>query len=152
MAKESALPGSPLTSNHPASKYRCSWDLQADSVVNLIVPNYGLNAFLSDIKASKFCGVKLTYLYSGKMMLLYDLLIVGAVFSLLASCEYGTVTLKDHAVWRALLSAGSMIFKTIVVGIVGKLVLWDIGHWIPGYMSWIKSLREANDRKVNNFM
>ncbi len=149
-AKESALPGSPLTSNHPASKYRCSWDMQAGSVVNLIVPNYGLNAFLSDLKAGKFCRVKLTYLYSGKMMLLYDLLIVVMAFALLASCEHGQVVLKDHAVWCALLSAGSKICVAIMVCVIGKLVLWDIGHWIPRWRSWIKSLRAGNDTAVDN--
>jgi len=149
-AKESAVPGSPLTSKLPASKYRCSWDLQADSVVNLIVPDDGLNALLSDLKAGKFCGVKLTYLYSGKMMLVYDLLIVAVAFILLVACEHGMAVLKDHEIWRAFLSGGSKVFITIMVGFLGKLVLWDVGHWVPRWRLWIKSIRAANDTAVDN--
>jgi hypothetical protein len=149
-AKAFALPGSPLTSKLPASKYHCSWDLQVGCVVNLIVPNDGLNALLSDLKAGKFCGVKLTYFYSGRVMLFCDLLIVAVVFALLASCEYGTAALQGHAVCRALLSAGSKACVTILVATIIKVVVWDIGHWIPGWRSWIKWLRGANDTKVDH--
>ncbi|MDP2895993.1 MAG: hypothetical protein Q8Q12_05465 [bacterium] len=150
-AKVPALPGSPLTSKLPASKYRCSWDLQAGSVINLIVPDDGLNALLSDLKAGKFCGVKLTYLYSGRMMLLYDLLIAAVAFVLLAACEYGKAVLNDHEICSAFLSGGSKVFVTIMVGFLGKLVFWDIGHWVPRWRLWIKSLRAANDTAVGNF-
>jgi hypothetical protein len=149
-AKASALPGSPLTSKLPASKYHCSWDLQGGSVVNLIVPNDGLNALLSDLKAGKFCRVKLAYFYSGRMMLFCDLLIIAVVFALLASCEYGTAALQGHTVCRALLSAGSKICVTIMVATIIKVVIWDIGRWIPGWRWWIKSLRAANDTGVDN--
>jgi hypothetical protein len=144
-AKESALPGSPLTSKLPASKYRCSWDLQAGAVINLVVPDDGLNALFSDLKASRFCGVKLAYLYSGKMMLLYDLLIALVAFVLLASCEHGQAVLKDHAIWSAFLTGGSKVLVAIMVLFLGKLVVWDIGHWIPSWGRFIRSLRAAND-------
>ena len=149
-AKEFTLPGSPLTSNLPASKYRCSWDLRAGSVVNLIVPNYGLNAFLSDLKTGKFCGVKLTYLYSGKMMLVYDLLIAVVSFGLLALCEYGHLVLKNQAILGALLSAGSKIWTAIIYGSLVKVVFWDIGNWVPRWRFWIKSLRAASDTEADN--
>jgi hypothetical protein len=149
-AKASALPGSPLTSKLPASKYHCSWDLQAGSVVNLIVPNDGLNALLSDLKAGKFFAVKLTYLYSGKMMLFCDLFIVVVLFALLASCEYGTAALQGHAVSRALLSAGSKICVTIMGVTIIKMVVWDIGRWFLSWRSWIKLLRAANDTTLDN--
>ncbi len=149
-ANVSALPGSPLTNKYPSSKYHCSWDLEAGSVVNLIVPNYGLNAFLSDLKAGKFCGLKLTYLYSGKMMLLYDLMLAVVAFVLLALCEHGQTVLKDHAVWNSCLIAGSKIFQAIMIPIAIKVFLWDIAHWIPSWRSWIKSLRAANDTAVDN--
>lgn len=149
-AKVAALPGSPLTSKYPSSKYRCSWDLQSDTMINLIIPDDGLNALLSDLKARRFGGVKLTFLYSGKMMLLYDLLIVILAFVLLTLCEYGKAVMKDRAIWSALLTGGSKAFVIIFVGFAGKLFLWDIGHWIPRWRSWIKSFRAANDRGNDN--
>lgn len=149
-AKVSALPGSPFTSKYPSSKYRCSWDLQGDVMINLIIPDDGLNGLLSDLKAGRFFGVKLTYLYSGKMMLLYDLLITIVAFVLLALCEHGKAVLKDHAVWSALLSSGSKVFVTTIVGFAGKLVFWDIGHWIPRWRPWIRSFRAANDWAIDN--
>jgi retron-type reverse transcriptase len=150
VAKEAALLGSPLTSKLPASKYRCSWDLQAGSVVNLVVPDDGLNSLLSELKAGKFFGVKMTYLYSGRMMLVYDMLMLVMVFGLLVLCEYGGAVLKDHAVWKALLGSGSVIFKAIVLAILGKLIVWDIGHWIRWWPSWIGACRKANDRETNS--
>jgi hypothetical protein len=149
-AKESAIPVSPLTSKFPSSKYHCSWDMESGSVVNLVVPTDGLNALLSDLKAGKFFGHKLTYLYSGKRMLLYDLSLCVVTFVLLALCEYGQTILKDHAVWKSLLSAGSIVSKTIMASIVIKISLWDLGHWIPGWSLWLKSLRATNDRTVDS--
>ncbi len=119
-------------------------------MINLIIPDDRLNALLSDLKAGRFFGVNLTYLYSGKMMLLYDLLITIAAFVLLALCEHGEAVLKDHAVWSALLSSGSKVFVTTIVGFAGKLVFWDIGHWIPRWRPWIRSFRAANDRAIDN--
>ncbi len=150
MAKEAALPGSPLTSKLPASQYHGSWDMQGKAVVNLIVPDDGLNALLSDLKAGKFFGIKLTYLYSGKMMLFYDVLIMLVIFAFLAFCEYEKELFKDHAVWSAILNCGSKIFVTAFVGFCGKMVFWDIGHWIPGLGAWIKGFRETNDRGIDS--
>ena len=149
-AKESSLPGTPLTSKLPASKYRCSWDVQKGTVVNLIVPDDALNGLLFDLKAGKFFGLKFSYLYSGKMMMIYDLLIAFVAFALLALCHYGEGFLKYYPIWSAILSASSRILVTIFVGFAGKLVIWDIGHWLPGWKSWIKSLQSANDKDINN--
>jgi hypothetical protein len=148
-AKEFALPGSPLTSKLPVSKYRCSWDLQAGSVANLIVPDEGLNALLTDLKAGRPYGVKLTYLYSGKMMLIYDSLPAVLAFVLLALCEHGRAALSGHAAWSALLSAGSVVLKGTVGAAFVKMVVWDLGHWIPAWGAWIQSLRAANDAPAN---
>jgi Reverse transcriptase (RNA-dependent DNA polymerase) len=144
IAKDSSLLGAPLTSKMPASKYRCSWDLQAGSIVNLVVPEDGLKALLSDLKAGRFFGVKLTYLYSGKMMLVYDLLIVLVAFVLLAACEYGKDVLKDHAVGKAILNSASELFVAILIAGLVKL-FWDIIPWIPRLGVWIKSFRRANE-------
>lgn len=149
-AKVPALPGVPLTSKYPSSRYRCSWDLQNDTMINLIIPDDGLNALLLDLKTSKFGRVKLTFIYSGKMMLLYDVLIVIVVFILLAICEHGKAVLINHAIWSSLLSIGSKVFVAILVGLIGKLILWDIGHWIPRWRIWIRLLRTANDRINDN--
>lgn len=148
-ARATALPGSPLTSKWPASKYAGSWDLHANSVINLVVPDDGLHALLSDLKAGKLCGVKFAYLYSGKAMLLYDLLFVIVTFVLLALCEYGTAAQKDKGGVTALFSSGSVVFKAIMVPLLGKLIFWDIGYWFPKLLSWIKSVHAANDAPVD---
>jgi hypothetical protein len=148
--KESALPGSPLTSKLPTSKYRCSWDQQENSITNLIIPDDGLNSLLSSLKAGKFFGMKLSYLYSGKMIPLFDLLIAILSFLLLILCEYKEAKLTDHAVLSALLSCGSKLCVTIVVASLAKFITWDIGYWIPGWWSWLKLFRAAKETELNN--
>jgi hypothetical protein len=146
IVKEPLLSGFPLTNRFPSSKYHCSWDVHSDTILSLVIPDEGLNSLLSDIKSGKFFGFKLSYLYSGKMMLLYDGLFATVTSLLLIACEYAKTALQDRAVWSAILNASSKVLEGSVTASIAKIVLWDIGHWIPGWILWIKSLRSANDK------
>ena len=152
IAKENALVSSPFISKLPASRYRSSWDVDSGSVISLFVPNDEFYAFLSRLKSGKLAGFKITYLYSGRMMLIYDLTIAVVAFVSIALCEYGhgVAASKGSAVLSAIMSAGSKITIAIFIGFITKLILWDIQHWFPFIKFWIKSLRTANDTADDN--
>jgi hypothetical protein len=152
IAKEDVLARSPFISKLPASRYRSSWDLDSSSVISLFVPDDEFSALLSWLKSGKLAGFKITYLYSGKMMLIYDMTFAIMAFVSISLCEYGhgIAASKGSAVLSAQMTAGSKIFLNIFIGFLGKVILWDLQHWIPSIKSWFKSLRAANDTGSDN--
>ena len=138
--KEDALPGCALTNSFPSSRegYICSWDLSDNSVTNLMIPSEGLNSLIRDLMRGKFFGFKLSYLYSGRAMIFWD----GAAFVVsalaLAYCELmkGSTTASTDA--RGFCSVLTYLFSVLAVALCSKLLLLDLGHWVPHYRQVIK--------------
>ena len=149
VGKEAALPGLPLTNIMPASKYNCSWDVQSGVVINLVVPDDGLNALLSLLRYGNWFGAKFSYFYSGKVIGVCDLLLAALIFLLAVGCDYEQAILLDHSVERTFLSVGVKVCITIVVALLVKVVVWDIGHWMKPWRLFIMSLRALNDKAVD---
>jgi hypothetical protein len=139
--REHALPGCALTNSFPSSRdgYICSWDLQGTSVTNLMIPSEGVNSLMEDLKKGKFFAS----IYSGKMMILWD----GAAFIanglLLAIFELlkGSVTASD--VVKGLFSVFTHVLGPIVWILLGKMVLYDLGHWVPWHSQFVNFIRKA---------
>lgn len=140
--KTRALPGFALTNSSPFSRYKCSWDIQSSSVTNLMIPSEGVNLLMEDLKKGKFFGFKVSSIYSGKSMLLWD----GAVFVvnglLLAICEL----LKDSATASAgvtgFCSFLTYLFGALAVTLFGKLV-YDLGYWVPWLRRFVKYIQNT---------
>jgi len=143
------LPGFALTNSSPFSRYKCSWDLQGSSVTNLIIPSEGVNSLMQDLKKGKFFGFKVSSIYSGKSMLLWD----GAVFVvngfLLAICEL----LKDSATASAgvtgFCSVFTVLFGALAVTLFVKLV-YDLNYWVPWLRRFLKYIQNtfSQDKKT----
>lgn len=140
LIKEHALPGCALTNNFPSSRdgYACSWDLRGTSVTNLIIPSEGVNSLMVDLKKGKFFGFKISYLYSGKVMIFWD----GAAFIVngffLAICELLKSSTTASAGVKGLCSIFTYLLGGLAVALGVKLILHDLEHWIPWHRQFVK--------------
>lgn len=66
----------PLSNLFPSSKSTCSWDLYKGTIHNLVIPNERINKLTLRLKKGKLFGLKITYIYSEKTKLLWDICLV----------------------------------------------------------------------------
>lgn len=141
--KEHALPGCALTNSFPSSRdgYFCSWDLQGTSVTNLMIPSEGVNSLMEDLKKGKFFGFKVSSIYSGKIMILWDVAAFIVNGFLLAICELlkGSATASTGV--KGFCSVFTYLLGTLAVTLFGKVVLYDLGQWVPWHRRLVKYIR-----------
>ncbi len=143
--KEQVLPGCALTNSFPfnCDGYRSSWDLLGNTVTNLMVPSENVNSLMVDLKKGKIFGFKLSYFYSGKGMIFWDAAFFIVIGVLLAICESlkSLVTASDGV--KGLCSVCVPILGALVVILLGKIILLDLGHWVPRLRKFMKFIRES---------
>ena len=133
--EEYALTGCALTNSFPSSRtgYYCSWDICDNRLMNLMIPSEGLHSLVHDLVRGKIFGYKLSYLYSGRLMAIWD----GAAFVVtalaLAICELTKGSTAASAGLKGVCSVLSYLLGTMVLALVGKLLIFDIGHWSSRY-------------------
>jgi hypothetical protein len=148
IVKEDALPGCALTNSFPSSRdgYLSSWDLKGTTVTNLMIPSEGINSLMEDLKKGKFFGFKASFIYSGRLMILWD----GAAFIfngfLLAICEL----LKDSNTVSAVIKGGcgfiNPILEWVAVIFIGKIIFHDLPKWAPSYRKFAAYIRKSFSR------
>ncbi len=133
--KEYALPGCPLTNSFPSSQagYNCSWDVSDGKPMSLMIPSEGLNSLVQDLTRGKLFRFKLSYLYSGRMMAVWDGVVFVFVAIALGFCEHtkGAVTASTGA--KDVCSVLTYVLGALVCVLLAKLVLIDIQHWSTRY-------------------
>jgi len=142
--KQDVLPWCALTNYFPSKKgagYVCSWDLSDHSVKNLMIPSEGFNSLMHDLKEGKCFGFKLSYLYSGKMMILWDGIAFSMIAVAFAFCDLTKGSPAAATELRGLYSILSHLLKSILWILFGKLVIYDLGHWVPWHRRIIQFLR-----------
>ncbi len=143
--KEYTLPGCWLTNSFPSNRngYASSWDLQNTTVTNLIIPSEGVNSLMEDLKKGKFFGFKVSFIYSGRTMILWD----GAAFFvngiLLAICEILKDSTTTSAGVKGVCSVFIYILGALVVTLIGKVVLHDLAHWVPWHQRFVKYIKRT---------
>lgn len=143
--KEHALPGCALTNSFPSSRdgYLCSWDLLGKSVTNLMIPSEGVNSLMEDLTKGKFFGFKVSSIYSGKMMILWE----GAAFIvtglLLAICEILKSSATASAGVMGFCSVFTYLLGAFAVTLFGKLALYDLGYWVPWHRRFVKYIQNT---------
>ncbi len=143
--KEHAFPGCALTNSFPSSRdgYVSSWDLRGTTVTNLMIPSEGINSLMQDLRKGRFLGFKLSYLYSGKMMLFWD----GAAFILnalvLVICDHLKGSSGVSAGLKGICSVSTTLLGPLAIALFLKLILHDMGHWMPWYRQVITYIRKV---------
>lgn len=142
--QEEALPVCALANRFPfRAGYVCSWDIQGDSVTNLVIPSEGVNSLMEDLKKGKVFGFKISYIYSGKMMLLWD----GAAFIangfVLAICEHLKGSSTASAGVKGVSSVFTYVLGALAVILFGKVFLQDLRHWVPWHRQFVTFIRKA---------
>jgi len=136
--QEYALSGIAMTNSFPSKRegYRSSWDIQSDTITNLVIPSEGINTLMDFLKKGKLFGCKIYYLYSGKLMLLSDIVLIILIICCLKYCE----SIKDSI--SILYDLAHDLIKYLFYALLAKAVFYDIQHWIPRYAQFIKSLKK----------
>ncbi len=138
-----ALPGFALTNSSPFSRYKCSWDIQSSSVTNLMIPSEGVNSLMEDLKKGKFFGFKVSSIYSGRMMIFWDVAILFVNGLLLAICELLKSSATASAGVKGFCSVFTPSLGALTVLLFGKLFLHDLGHWVPWHHRFVKYIQNT---------
>ncbi len=131
--REYALPGSALTNSFPSSRggYSSSWDINGSSIKNLMIPSEGLNSLIRDLTKGKIFGFKLSYLYSGRVMVLWDGGALIACAAALAYTDKMKVSTEVSAGVNGFFSLLSYPLGALLLILIGKLLVVDLSHWVP---------------------
>jgi hypothetical protein len=139
--KQDVLPWCALTNSFPSRQgagYICSWDLNGTSVTNLMIPSEGLNSLIQDLTKGKCFGFKLSYLYSGRTMILWDGAAFGVVAIAFAFCDLTRGSTAAAVGVKGLYSVLTPLLEVLLIALFGKLALHDLGHWVPWHRQIIK--------------
>jgi len=140
---EDALPGCGLTNSFPSSRYACSWDLRGTSMVNVMIPSEGVNSLMVDLKKGKFFGFKCSSIYSGKMMILWDVAAFIANGFVLAICEHLKGSSTISAGVKGFCSVFTYVLGALAVIFFGKVFLHDLQHWVPWHRQFVNFIQKA---------
>lgn len=144
------LPGCPLTSSFPfkTSGYASSIDLHQGRPVNLMIPAEGIGAIVSKLKAGRFFGRRLSFLYSKGIMIVVDAVLMilfisgGVLISNSQDSSSESVIIKEGLVIL------HRFLQGLALGALGKILLWDVGEWIPMFRRpalYLKGLMSRSD-------
>ncbi|MBU2054062.1 MAG: hypothetical protein KKC25_03670 [Proteobacteria bacterium] len=139
--KQDVLPWCALTNSFPSRQgagYICSWDLNGTSVTNLMIPSEGLNSLIQDLTKGKCFGFKLSYLYSGRTMIFWDGAAFGVIAIAFAFCDLTKGSTAAAVGVKGLYSVLTPLLEFLLIALFGKLVLHDLGHWVPWHRQIIK--------------
>ncbi|MEX2492801.1 MAG: reverse transcriptase domain-containing protein [Nitrospirales bacterium] len=142
-AKVDAIPAMTLVNNFPSSRYHCSWDISQNSITNLIVASAGTYAFIMDLKRGKLLGRKLSYLYSGRTMLPWDVALLAVnqgLMILVQSCHDGS----QSSFWKTVCTTMSGLLTGIGVGLL-LMVFYDLIHWIGPLRDAISHVKRVSE-------
>jgi hypothetical protein len=130
-----ALPGCALTNSFPSSRegYNCSLDISHGKPINLLIPSEGIHSLVQDLTKGKLFGFKLTYLYSGRLMAVWDGAFLTATFFALWGCEHTKDSTTASTIVKDIVSVLPYVLKLIMSVLLIKLVTLDISHWSTRY-------------------
>lgn len=136
---KSTLPGHPLTNSLLYSRegYAGSWDLRDSGVTNLIVPSEGIDSLMKDLIGGKLFGHKLSAVYSGKAMAVWDAAVLVGNSGLLAASGLAIADPASSVATSAICIVCSVLLGAFELLAFGKLI-HDLGHWIP----WVWNLED----------
>ena len=97
------------------------------NIYNLVVPNERINKVISLLKKGKVFGFKITYLYSEKAKVFWDigLIFLMLVFTVVLDKLYDTST---RTIIKGIYLGGKTIFECGFLFFVAKL-FYDIRYW-----------------------
>ena len=139
-ATEKALSKIPLSNQFPSSGSKCSWDMLNGNIYNLVVPNERINKVISLFTKGKVFGFKITYLYSEKAKVFWDigLIFLMLVFTVVLDKLYDT---SARTIIKGIYFGGKTIFEGGFLFFVVKL-FYDIRYWSNKLYKIIEYIRK----------
>jgi hypothetical protein len=142
--KEDVLPGFGLTNNFPSKHdgYDSSWDLQSNTITNLIIPSEAINSLMYDLHKGKLFGYKISYIYSGKTMIIWDTTFTILSIICLIFCRKIMNSINASTCTKVIFDIFYDIIKASAYIIASKAIFYDIAYWIPWYAQFIKYIKK----------
>lgn len=103
-----------------------------------MIPSEGLNSLIQDLTKGRFFRFKLSYLYSGRTMLIWDgvsFLVIAIVF---AFCDLMKGSTANTVGVNGLYSVLTPLLEFLMIALFSKLVLHDLGYWVPWHRKIIE--------------
>lgn len=140
-AKENTLISCGLTNMFPSSRtgYNCSWDMNDGKPMTLIIPSEGLHSLVQDLMIGKVFGRKLSSLYTGRLMALWDFAAFAVTTLALGVCAHTMGADSASSGVRGFCGVLTYFLGPLVLAILSKL-LFDIGHWSPRYQTTLMNI------------
>jgi hypothetical protein len=139
IAKIDALPGIKLTNGFPSSRYRSSWDSHNNFVTNLVIPSMAIDRLLGGLTSGRLFGYKLSYIYSGKSMVIWDTLFLILITALAGLFKLGETTLPS-GYWPGVFSIFGGYSSTIAEIFLLRIV-WGLAYWVPALRKILDAVR-----------
>jgi len=133
--KKHALPGCVLTNSFPSSKtgYYCSWDISDSEPTSLMIPSEGLHSLVQDLMRGDIFGFKLSTLYSGRLMIVWDAIAFIATALALGYCEHTKGSIIASTGMKDACSVLTYLLGPLFWILLGKLLIFDLRHWSSRY-------------------
>ena len=115
--------------------------MHRNKVRTLVVPGERASRLVEALKAGKFFGRKVSYLYSGRSMLFWDFLVSLVLAAGVFTIDYFPKQSSDQTL-MSLSVVPSAIFVGGLLFMVGKMMIVDARYWLPTLHGVIKALRK----------
>lgn len=142
--------GVPLTNLSPAHSSTFSYDTYKKQVVNLVIPNERIMELIRKLKKGKFFGYKFSFLYSGKGMLFFDIVLFILFFSwelymtLIYDSKSTDPLIINSLQYKISHSSYWVIRQSFVaplVFFVAKIFLHDLTFWFETYAKFLNLIK-----------
>ena len=141
--REEVLAGCALTNRFPSSRagYYCSWDINDSKPVSLFIPSEGIQLLVEDLTKGKLFGYKLSILYSGRAMALWDFSALAGTALALGFFEHTKGVATASAVAKGVCGVLIYVLKPLMVALLVKFLFIDFYHWSSRYQKVAEYIR-----------
>ena len=107
-----------------------------------MIPSEGIHSLVNDLTRGKLFGLKLSSLYSGKLMAFLDTVIFAVIAIAFGFCELskGSPLLSDKVKGSYIILA--CVLGVLAVTLLGKLLLYDMGYWFSWHRKFVGFIRK----------
>ena len=138
-AGNEALSHIPLTNRFPSRQTRSSWDAHKKTIRTLVVPGDRLSKLVGTLKRGKIFGHKISYLYSGRTMLVWDSSLVLILAGLFFSFDYFARGSNEQMI-LSLNALFGLFLGAALLAMVARVIWVDLKHWgsrFGSIVAWI---------------
>jgi len=130
----------PLINLYPSASSKCSWDALDNNLINLVIPNERVNKLVSLLKEGKVFGFKISYIYSEKTKIIWD--VIGViVLTILAILTFILLGQSNNDIVKGVFWLLGTVLSGGVLFFIGK-IFKDVKFWSQQIHSIIEYIKK----------